>query len=558
MALPITYNTGTSSVNANGTAVTGQGTSWLSSGVQAGDFYWAAGLHVRIASVNSNTSLTLAYPWPGAGRSADAYEVQFTPDATRALVAARQVLDALTNGNLFSVANLQTSANKLAYYTGAGTAALADFRAKGRSVVAAANLSDLLNELGPVIGGPAPVPSAAGVGLADGNYNAIRVPGAYSIAGNWTNGPRGSGSTGYNGLLVVYARQFNNGYWQILYLNDGLTYQRYTSTTDAASWPGAWEKLPSPSGANDWGASQTMDAAGGYVAWGLRRGTLTGLLEGLATGVLQLATAGSNPIAMRTNGVERTRVTESGVVLIGTDSGISPTSGANTGHHFEANGRYHRRADGYAPFIQSRLSNAGAVQEFYQGTTQVGTINVAASSTSYNTSSDYRLKENIKPLVTFSLSADQFDLLDDSLLRVMTYEPVSYDWKRTGERAHGFIAHVLQQVAPHAVSGEKDEMRDLGTITVPETSTEIEDPETGEMVPVIVAAYEIPNSYRDDTPAGATWEKTHEEPSYQGVDHSKLVADHTAAIQALTVLVLEQRDLLVAATNRIAALEGAA
>lgn len=112
MALPTTYNAGTATVNANSAAVTGQGTSWLTSGVQAGDLFWAAGLHVRIASVNSNTSLTLAFSWPGASRAADTYEVQFTPDATRALTAARQVLDALTNGNIFSIANLASAANK--------------------------------------------------------------------------------------------------------------------------------------------------------------------------------------------------------------------------------------------------------------------------------------------------------------------------------------------------------------------------------------------------------------------------------------------------------------
>lgn len=135
MALPTSYNTGTATVNANGTAVTGQGTTWLTSGIQAGDAFWAAGLSVRIASVNSNTSLTLAYAWPGASRSADVYEVQFAPDATRALTAARQVLDALTNGNIFSIAALTTAANKLAYYTGAGAAALTDLVAHGRAIL---------------------------------------------------------------------------------------------------------------------------------------------------------------------------------------------------------------------------------------------------------------------------------------------------------------------------------------------------------------------------------------------------------------------------------------
>jgi len=135
MALPTSFNTGTATLNANGTAVTGQGTTWLTSGLQAGDIFWAAGLSVRIAAVNSNTSLTLAYAWPGTTRSADIYEVRFASDATRALTAARQVLDALTNGNLFSIGALTTAANKLAYYTGAGVAALTDLVAHGRAII---------------------------------------------------------------------------------------------------------------------------------------------------------------------------------------------------------------------------------------------------------------------------------------------------------------------------------------------------------------------------------------------------------------------------------------
>lgn len=135
MPVSTTYTTGTATINANATAVTGQGTSWLTSGIQPGDFFWAAGLSVRILTVNSNTSLTLAYGWPGAARSADTYEIQYSSDATRALSSARQVLDALTNGNLFSVAALTTAANTIAYYTGAGAAALTSFVAHGRALV---------------------------------------------------------------------------------------------------------------------------------------------------------------------------------------------------------------------------------------------------------------------------------------------------------------------------------------------------------------------------------------------------------------------------------------
>lgn len=136
MALATTYSTGTASVNANSTAVTGQGTTWLTSGIQAGDLFWAAGLEVRIAAVNTNTSLTLAFAWPGASRSVDTYELQYAPDITRALGAARQLLDTLGNGNLTSIAALTSAANTFAYFTGSGTSGLATLTAHARALLA--------------------------------------------------------------------------------------------------------------------------------------------------------------------------------------------------------------------------------------------------------------------------------------------------------------------------------------------------------------------------------------------------------------------------------------
>jgi hypothetical protein len=63
----------------------------------------------------------------------------------------------------------------------------------------------------------------------------------------------------------------------------------------------------------------------------------------------------------------------------------------------------------------------------------------------YGGASDYRLKENIKPMT-------------NGLERVSKLKPVTYTWKENGKISEGFIAHELQEVVPDAVSGKKDQV----------------------------------------------------------------------------------------------------
>jgi hypothetical protein len=103
--------------------------------------------------------------------------------------------------------------------------------------------------------------------------------------------------------------------------------------------------------------------------------------------------------------------------------------------------------------------------------THTGTTTVA-----YNTSSDYRLKENIAPMV-------------GALAKVQALKPCTYTWKEDGTDGQGFIAHELAEVCPQAVTFEKDAVDDEGN------------------------------------------------PKYQGIDTSFLVATLTAAIQELNAKV---------------------
>ena len=100
------------------------------------------------------------------------------------------------------------------------------------------------------------------------------------------------------------------------------------------------------------------------------------------------------------------------------------------------------RADG-VPLIANRLSSDGAIIEFYKGTSSVGTISVTSSATSYNTSSDARLKD-----VTGEARG----------LEVITkLNPVAYNWKADGKADEGLIAQEVKELVPNAVTGSEDE-----------------------------------------------------------------------------------------------------
>lgn len=98
MPLPATYTTGTVTVAAGSASVTGTGTNWLTSGVRNGDLLAARGLSVSILSVESATALTLVEPWPGPALTDAGYEIRFTHDTGRVLVAARTVLESIEAG----------------------------------------------------------------------------------------------------------------------------------------------------------------------------------------------------------------------------------------------------------------------------------------------------------------------------------------------------------------------------------------------------------------------------------------------------------------------------
>jgi len=135
----------------------------------------------------------------------------------------------------------------------------------------------------------------------------------------------------------------------------------------------------------------------------------------------------------RTDGTtytERMRIDSSGNVLVGTTTSL---------------GRITVTATGSTTIDCARTETSLANQMIFRnGNGAVGSIQTTGSSTSYNTSSDYRLKENI---------ADA----DDAGSKIDSIQVRQYDWKADGSHQdYGMIAQELVEVAPEAVTVPAD------------------------------------------------------------------------------------------------------
>lgn len=146
---------------------------------------------------------------------------------------------------------------------------------------------------------------------------------------------------------------------------------------------------------------------------------------------------------------ERMRISSSGVVRIGQTTSDDP-SGSNVRGVAIANGYISAAMDnGNAAVFGRRGSNGGCVL-FRRQTTNVGSITVNGSSTSYNTTSDHRLKENVVDIA-------------DGITRVKQLAPKRFNFIVDADTTvDGFLAHEAQAVVPEAVTGTHNEVDDEG------------------------------------------------------------------------------------------------
>ena len=159
--------------------------------------------------------------------------------------------------------------------------------------------------------------------------------------------------------------------------------------------------------------------------------------------------------------------------------------------------------------------------DFSDGGGRVGSVthNDDGGGVSFNTTSDYRLKENV-------------NYTWDALPLLTQLKPAKFNFKRNpSQTIQGMLAHEVMNIVPSSVRGDKDHMEPIGTVTDSEGNTVME------------------NVYEHFCKEGQTWTRTGTEPLYQSLDYSRLVPLLTKAIQ-------EQQTTINDLKSRIETLEG--
>jgi hypothetical protein len=216
--------------------------------------------------------------------------------------------------------------------------------------------------------------------------------------------------------------------------------------------PSAWSTLRGfdiLSGAGLAGAFNTAYLSGNAFFNGtnwIYKATSSAALQETGSGfVWKIATSGTagNAISF----TQAMTLDSGGRLLVGTtsqlinESSMSVSSSGNTATFKTTGGA------GTNPLLVWNSGTSGTRDFISFGTgssfTVVGSINTNGSTTAYNTSSDYRLKNTIAPMT-------------GALAKVAALKPCTYKWNADGSDGEGFIAHELAEVVPDAVTGAKD------------------------------------------------------------------------------------------------------
>jgi hypothetical protein len=184
-------------------------------------------------------------------------------------------------------------------------------------------------------------------------------------------------------------------------------------------------------------SSGTLELEGGATYPGARI-ALSGGLASTDPGTFKFFTDDGTD----TNPAERMRIDSNGRVYIGTTSQISGTHNHKLGVS---------QTGSETPISTETDSTVSRFAiDFHNPNGRVGYILTNGSSTSYNTSSDHRLKENVS-----------YDF--DATTRLKQLKPARFNFiADANTTVDGFLAHEVQNIVPEAISGEKDAVDEDG------------------------------------------------------------------------------------------------
>ena len=225
------------------------------------------------------------------------------------------------------------------------------------------------------------------------------------------------------------------------------------------------------------------------------------------SGDIHLAAAGGTNIVFTVAAAEKMRISTAGNVSIGTASANPIADRVNGLVISQTSFATFRNVSNMALGLSG---TSGSHIQFYtdNGSTYVaaGAITSNGSATTYSSASDYRLKQKVTSL-------------KNALEIVSKLKPCKFEYIEGNQYSEGFIAHELQSVIPHAVTGEKDGTRE----------------EEYEITPAVPATFDADG--KETTPMAEAVKGIRTVPAYQGVDASFLVATLTAAIQELKAII---------------------
>jgi hypothetical protein len=234
--------------------------------------------------------------------------------------------------------------------------------------------------------------------------------------------------------------------------NTAVGYQAgYTNSTGTYSTYVGWGAGYSATG----GYNTCVGQASGYYITTGTKNSILGAYNGNQGG-LDIRTSSNYIVLSDGDGNPRGIFDNNGNYLVGTVSNVAAPARAA----FIGNSTYGGLAaeapgsgGGYPIWFRDTDATSASQQlvNIRRGASVVGYITTTNTTTSYQSASDYRLKEDVASMT-------------GALAKLSQLNPVTYKWKIDGSDGQGFIAHELAEVFPDAVSGEKDAVDKEGNI----------------------------------------------------------------------------------------------